>query len=476
MAELVDKLASFKKEYRRGFRLNGERRMLGPEIEGILFDPRNPQTVPRLEDVVGLFEKIATKVDGARAIHEGLIVNGKLTDKYPTGVKMMVDGYEIDITTDMSRCTFEVTVPPSSSLARNEYNIKTILGILSNAVTDSGLVILGLGAHPFADRALKNMMPKPRYSFMSRCFKEEELIGMTITAATQFHVEVTSEDAARVLNVLSGFTPALVAATGNSTVIEGEISRYKEYRGIVWDLHASAGSIEKCRVGIPALFKNVDHYIEYLASHAPIITKRVLREGEETYVFFARTLSSFAEFVREGQADAYRMDTGEKIKIVPQFGDLRILEGTVWPDARLRTRFGTVEFRPCAFQPSVDDIMAIGAVVRGLTENSREAEDFLARYTLKEIQQARQDVIVGGFDSAIGGTQTTVVCDKMLNIAARGLNESERKFLNPIRTNLEERMSPADRTRKSFGDDLIGLKRGDAEVVRRFVEKHRFKI
>ncbi len=463
-------------EYKQGFPRGTGGRKLGPEIEGILFDREHPEAVPGLDKVSGLFENIAIRERGARAVREPLMIGGSVTFDHITGLKMTLGDYEIDITTDMSRCTLEVTVPPSSSLKKNMQDIKRIMEIVSRGADGLRMDVLGLGTHPFAPRSLSNMMPKQRYALMSRRFTEDELVGMTITAAAQFHCDVERQNAVELINVLNGFTPALIAATANSTVVEGRITPCKEYRGTVWDMHASRGSIEGSRIGIPAIFRDLDHYLEYLVGHSPIISKREFEGSGETRVLFEDKHATFAEVVRKGSAEVYRMDTGQTEKIVPGFLDLQALESTVWPDTRLRRAFGTDEFRPCSFQPSSEEIMAIGAVVHGLAGNINEAKSFLSQYSIVNIKNARRDAIVGGFEAAIGETPLAKVAGSMLEIAGRGLEDECRGLLLPILRNVEERTSPADMTREFLADTGMGSGKIDRTSMMKFAERHRFRV
>ncbi len=446
---------------------------LGPEIEGILFNPKTPDEVPSLQDVAGLFCNIVSNTEGATPFYEELNVSGRITAAYPTGVIIKIKDYPVQITTDASRCTFEITTPPRSSLLHNESDMKYLFEILSSGAQRSGLELLGLGMHPFAKPNVTNMMPKTRYLSMSRRFQEEELKCLTISASSQFHIEISKDTSFHVPYVLAGFIPPIIAATGNSAIIGNALSGHKEYRCAMWDAHASF-SIEKTRVGIPALFKSPREYFNYLVSHSPIISKRS-RDGKEFYIFFESRTQTFSEFVKEGKTYAKRMDTGERMEVAPEPRDLLFLEGTVWPDVRLRSGFGTAEFRPCSFQPSVDEVLAIGAVIKGLSNNHKEAFSILRRYDLKHVKDARASAMKNGLDSEMGGDSMSDLCRVMFSIAEKGLPKEERRFIDPMRRNVEEGKNPADRSIAMFLTKPADQSK-EKDFTNLFIEKHKFKI
>lgn len=461
-------------EFRKGFKEILVSRKFGPEIEGILFDPKTPFDVPSVEKLASFFDNIAMKHHNLSLVYEELLIDNKVVSNFPTGVKMYLNNYGIDITTDMSRCTFEVTIPPSGLMKKLEINVKEILEIVLKGAEDTGLVVLGLGCHPFAKRSFENVMPKRRYRLMGTRFQEEELLGLSISAATQAHVEINKAESGRILNVLNGFAPVLIASTSNSTVVEARASEYKAYREIAWDEHTSKGSVEKERVGIPRIFTDLDSYFDYLVDQRMIISKRDFGENS-TYVLFGKDTPRFSEFVNTNKAVVYRMDDGQTAIVSPNIEDIRFLEGTVWPDVRLRSRFGTAEFRACDFQPSTEEILAIVSALKGVVRNSERAAHILEGYTLNEIKLARESAVKEGLSGRIRDLEMSRFAERMIGIAYEGLEGYEKRFLLPIIRNIEEKKSPADRTRDFFRNELKGGIRTASDITR-FVDRHKFRI
>ena len=149
----MDNLNMLKEEFRKGFKDILVSRKFGPEVEGILFDPKTPFDVPSVERLASFFDNIAIKHPNLSLVYEELLIDNKVVCNFPTGAKMYLNNYEVDITTDMSRCTFEITIPPSGRMEKLEKNVKEILEIVMKGTEDTGLVVLGLGCHPFAKRS-----------------------------------------------------------------------------------------------------------------------------------------------------------------------------------------------------------------------------------------------------------------------------------------------------------------------------------
>ncbi len=464
-------------DYKKAF-LRGGAKKLGPEMELTMLDHENPWAVPTLQKIDSFFVTLAQiqKPSGSVPVHEEIMINGKATRAYHTGVTFNLEGHEVLVNTDLSRCTVETSVPPSISLEENERHLGRILESISKAASESGLAVLGLGAHPLAIPMRSNIMPKPRYLALTGV-SGKEVLGMGIISATQHHVDASLSDAARIANVLNGATPAMIAATANSTVIEGKVIKEMEFRGTVWDSLVGDGKFELTRTGIPARrFTDVDDWLRYLTSHRPVITKRRLPEGEEC-LFFGRNSQPFIALLRAGGTVITERPCGRgtaEIELGPN--DLNALNGHVWPDVRL-TGKGTVEFRPCALQPSLSSIMAIGALVKGLANNSVEADAYLMKrgFTPALLISARRDAIRCGFGASIGSSPLAEVGIEMLGLAKRGLALREEKYLEPLRRNFMEEKNPALRTREWLKDAGCAGSL-DNRIIGRFIKAHELSL
>ncbi len=464
-------------DYKMAFLREGAKK-LGPEIELTILDCKNPWNVPTLHTIDSFFKTLTRmqRPSDAVPLHEELVIDGKPTKKYLTGVTFKLEGHEVLVNTDLSRCTIETSVPPSTSLEENEKHLGLILRSISEAASESGLAVLGLGAHPLAMPMRSNIMPKPRYLALTGV-SGKEVLGMSIISATQHHVDASLSDAARIINVLNGATPAMIAATANSTIIEGRVIREMEFRGTVWDSLVGDGKYELTRTGIPKRrLIDVDDWLRYLTQHRPVITKRRMPEGDEC-LFFGKDSPPFIELLRAGgRATTERLYGLGKAEIELGINDLNALGGHVWPDVRL-TGKGTAEFRPCALQPSLGSIMAIGAMVKGLANNSAEADAYIMKrgITPELLICARRDAIRRGFGASIGAIPIAEVGIEMLGLAKRGLPDCEKRYLEPLRRNFIYEMNPAIRTRQWLRNaGCNGIL--DRSTLGRFIEAHRFSL
>jgi gamma-glutamylcysteine synthetase len=454
--------------------VNPTERKIGPEIEGVLFSYESHNHIPSIGDISNLLENIASNLREADLYNDRLKVNGETTYAYPTKIKFEVRDYPVEITTGISRCTFEMTVPPSIKLSENERDMKYIFEKLLKGAENSGLEILGLGAHPFAKHSTESIMPKLINIHLSDQLGESELRRLITNASLQLHVELSRNETEAIPNMLMRFIPPIVALTCNSAIIEGEFLGYKEYKGHINGREQNLRA-EESRIGIPPNFFDADNnYFRYLISHPPIISRRRdLING--FYIMFDDKTQTFSDFINNGRAEVRRTDNGNKIPITPELVDLVFLESSVWPEVRLRSTFGTAEFRPCSFQPSLEEILAIGAVVKGLVRNYSEASHLVEKYDIKTIREAHRSAMRYGPDAHIGGESLLELSKKMLSIASRGLDENEKRFIRPMENNAECGKSPADRSIVFF-DELLKRQLRKSDLIQNFVEKHRFKI
>ncbi|MDE1823852.1 MAG: hypothetical protein KGH74_00970 [Candidatus Micrarchaeota archaeon] len=460
---------SMLKEYTKNFDRPLRSRRIGPEIECTAVCKETLRE-PSVAQVTKLFENMAAR-DGWKAEKEVLMTDGGLEEAC-TGASKRIGGYNVLVTTDVGTGTIEACIPPSVSLKEAERHIKDIMGMVCEVADMSGIYILGLGFSPVSEPSSNLVMPKPRYTYFTEKVFGRNIGEIALSSAAQCHIEVSSDELPRVLNVLNGFSPALIALTANSTIVGGEFTEYLEFRGRAYDSLVRSGGIEAKRVGIADRFGTIEECYECMLDFRPIFTKR---NGE--YYGYNGRVSSMREYLANGKTETHSILNGSRMDIKPELVDMFFLEGTVWWDARPKGVYGTVELRPCSFQPSTNDLMAINAAALGLVENSREAERMITRYSLREIEAARADAMANGVRARIGGGELHAFAEGMLGIASAGLSSiaEDVGYLAPLFRNLERMESPADRSRKrlvSIGKESEG--RDDA--LRTFVEAHRYSL
>ncbi|MDE1834181.1 MAG: hypothetical protein KGH64_02480, partial [Candidatus Micrarchaeota archaeon] len=145
-----------------------------------------------------------------------------------------------------------------------------------------------------------------------------------------------------------------------------------------------------------------------------------------------------------------------RLIISPTLGDVQVLEGTVWWEARPKSEFGTVESRCPALQPSISEIMAVGALIKGLSVNINGARGLVGELSENQgaLADARRDVIRRGLDARVEGTSSCMseITGEMLEIAKKGLRNSGENtgYLVPLYERLEKGVTPAEKALELF--------------------------
>ena len=442
-------------------------RMTGYEVEMPLV-MKKTGLQPKLEDVSSMLLAIQKIENGWEPKFEPLIINGRKSTEHCTSVVRKADGFADEVTTDMAIGIMELVLGPEKDLYANEEKLKRRFSVIMEAEERTGIEALGLGIQPFQRRGFDNVMPKSRYLYLLEYFGDD-LIDMTVTAAAQVHVDVSRESAVSTLNTMIGFSPAIIALTANSTILEGGIDERQEFRGTAWSIMTRNKIIEEERVGTPTRFASIEDWFVRIVGFKPILIAR-----NNDYLHFGKNNpDSFSSFMSREETVVSTVGSDNQAIVNPRIEDFMILLGSIWTDARL-TRYGTVEMRSPPCQPSVKDLMAINALVLGLRNNSYEAEDYLRRFFDSDIKKARIDAIYNGLDSSIGDISIKEFSDNMLKIAARGLeSEEHRRYLQPMHNILEEGMNHAVKSRKRFLE-LKGMNLSGEEFLSAFINAHRF--
>lgn len=417
-------VASFE---RNGTQMHGTRR-IGPELEFPIVDVRHGRASTQCQ-IVGVFRSLASNGNGWKMAQDGTSVSKHFND------------FEINVGTDMGTGTMEIGFRPVRTLNEAESGIREVLGEVKPALCESGLMVLGYGVQPLSNPGRDIMMEKDRYHMLVKLVGPE-VYRHTITAANQVHFEVGVDEIADSVNALNAASPAIIALSANSLVVGGRRGDTHDERVLSWD-KAMARDYARMRVGVPRSFRDFDSYWEELMDFKPFMIKR---DGE--YMMFEpERTGSMREYISNGSGTAHDL-RGREIMVIPEVNDAKMLQGTVWWEARLSPGYGTIEFRTASLQPSVREIVAIDAIALGLLENRHEVLKRISRYTRDELQDARIDAARRGFAGRIDGNSIETLARDMIEIANDGLKSvgEDTSYLDVFRERLEEKRNPADRS------------------------------
>ena len=426
MRELRDGMASGYARNAERFAL-GEKRRIGPELEFPVVSVGTGRASSQKE-IMSVFSEMTKLRSGWELADDG------------TSTGKVVDGYGISVGTDMGTGTMEISFPPVTKLRDAEMHVTRILNEVKPVAAGLGLAVLGYGVQPVSAPGNDVMMQKDRYHMLVKLLGPQ-VYAHTVTAASQVHMEVGIDELPGAINALNAASPAVIALTANSLVREGAPGKSHDSRVLSWD-EAMTRDYAVRRIGIPDRMSCFEQYWEIMMDFAPFMTKRY----GEYLMFDVQKTGTMREYIGRGSGTVYSID-GRAIGVSPEEIDVKMLQGTVWWEARA-TGYGTVEFRTPSLQPSITDILAVDAMALGLLENRDAVMARMKRYTHAQLSDARRDAAIRGFRGELAGEPLALVARDMLGIAESGLRSigEDAGYLEPLLERLRDGMSPADRS------------------------------
>lgn len=421
----------------------GPTRRKGPEIEIPLVDVRR-----RSDKGYGKAISAARTKKLLEKICEVKGSSWKGTDD-PLRIEGSINGKAANITTDCGAAVLEAQLPPTGSLLDMERAVKALYRTITSAAGEIGAAPLGYGIQPFTAPSSKLFASNPRYRAMAEALtnpldpaSERFLHSMALTASLQIHFELGFTEQPEMFRVFNNITPALIALSANSSVVEGKDSGYLSYREAIWDKVGEKDGYEE-RTGISPEFKNAEQFYEVLFSKNLIITHR----NGTSYAFSDRL--NMNEFLRIGEATALNLNTGEKTTLRPSIEDYESLMGSIWWAIR-PTRFGTGEVRPMCNQPDWQSTMAGIALVSGIADNRAEALEYFGHYSRAQVKLGRLGAMRWGVNGMFGRRPKQMpldtYCRDVLEVAENGLRLSGQntRYLDPFKEILESRTTTAE--------------------------------
>lgn len=210
---------------------------------------------------------------------------------------------------EIIRSVLEINTDVCEGVAAAEKELRGRLGVVEAAADSLGLALWWGGLHPFARRQRQEVTEDERYL---RLVDQLQILARNmVTFGLHVHVGVDSGDKAvmicdRVLRHL----PTLLALSSSSPFWEGEPTGLQSYRSKLMELLPTAG--------LPPLMRNWSEYV-WLVNHM--------------------VDTGFIDTIRE-----------------------------LWWDVRPHHNFGTVEVRMCDMPGSLDDVLALAALIQCLVK------------------------------------------------------------------------------------------------------------
>lgn len=329
-------------------------------------------------------------------------------------------------------CQVEFSIKPQEQISDIENSLNFYNRETSKIANELGFSFLGLGCQPISTFNEIKIIPKERYSFMTKYLKtkgEFPYVMMRETAGVQLSIDYeTEEDAILKLATSLKLTAFISAFYSNSPIRNGKLSGYKSFRANSW-LNTDN---DRCGLISKKLFeKNLnfsfEDYTNILLS-IPMIFNKNNYLGEV----------SFSDFLNS-QENVSQSDWENHLSLF-------------FPDVRLKNY---IEIRNHDSQKS-ELALSIPALYKGILYSKsgiEQVNELLKRFEYFDFEYARQNAPKYGMDFSIKGIQVADIVKEIFDIAFENLknsNSNEEKYLEPALELIEDKYTPADILIKNF--------------------------
>lgn len=227
--------------------------------------------------------------------------------------RLVAEGYEEDVGThyksELMQCVLEINTGVCESIADAERDLRSKLSIVEAATDALGLRLWWGATHPFSVWGEQHITPDDRYLQLVNLL--QEMARRLVTFGLHVHVGVdTGDKAVMICDRILRHLPTLLALSASSPFWEGRKTGLRSHRSKVMEGLPTAG--------LPPLMRNWSEYV-WLVNH-------MIDTG-------------FINTIRE-----------------------------IWWDVRPHHNFGTVEVRVCDMPGSLEDTLAIAALVQCLVK------------------------------------------------------------------------------------------------------------
>ncbi len=393
-------------------------RMLGVETEHFIVDAESGEALPYSGErgVESILREHMRRVPGAEPIGDEHLL-GFVTDDYTVTLEPAAQ--------------YEISISPRSEISGIRDIYRGFRRTLDAVLREYGAVLVNEGYQPESRVEELALIPKERYRFMDRYFREIGSGGpemMRGTASTQISVDYCSEEDFRAkIQAALLITPVLQLLTDNTVRTEAENPVPYLKRAEIW--RRTDPDRCGCPKGVFSPSYGFSDYADYLCG-VPLVLRQ---DGDETvYTGKAAAESVYAEDARAG-------DITEE--------DVRHVISMVFPDVRLKNY---LEIR-CADSLPENEMLAYTALIKGALYSERllkECETFIREHGITEadIFSAQSSLMEEGWRGQVYGIPVLSAAEKLIDFAEEALPEAERHFLRPMRY----RISPAGRITEEY--------------------------
>jgi len=210
---------------------------------------------------------------------------------------------------ELMQCVIEINTGVCETIADAEHDLRGKLQITEAIADQLGLRLWWGGTHPFSLWSEQQVTPNDRYEGLISLL--QEMARRLVTFGLHVHVGVDSGDkAVMICDRIMQHLPTLLALTCSSPFWENRATGLQSHRSKVMEVLPTAG--------LPTVMRNWSEYV-WLVNHM--------------------VDTGFINTIRE-----------------------------IWWDVRPHHNFGTVEVRVCDMPGSVDDTLAVAAMIQCLVQ------------------------------------------------------------------------------------------------------------
>lgn len=336
----------------------------------------------------------------------------------------------------------ELNGQPHASLVDGVAEIESHLELLRPIADASGIVLLGLGAHPFHPTKELTQIPRERYRIMREYLPsrgELALDMMHATASLQVSFDWSDEaDMVSMLRTALAVTPVVMGCFANSSLHLARPSGFVSRRAWIWR------NMDPDRCGLlPFAFEDGMGYARYAEWALDVPMFFIVREGR----YHALAGVPFRRFWHEG----FR---GERATLADWDRHLTTLFPEVRPKRILEVR--------CADAVPLPLLRSVPALWKGILydRDARDAAAAHVAWTPAERDAVHLDVARRGLAATSPSGSVLEVARALAAIAREGLRRSgadgEAALLDPLDASLERGKSPGEIVLESWQGEWAG--------------------
>ncbi|MCI2242976.1 glutamate-cysteine ligase family protein [Adlercreutzia faecimuris] len=325
----------------------------------------------------------------------------------------------------------ELSAGPFSRLADAEACFSAFEDALAARLDPVDTQVLTVGYHPTARAVDLELIPKRRYKLMNMYLGAISMFGICMmrgSASTQVSIDYSSaEDCLRKMRLAFALVPLLSLICDNSPVFEDAPRPHRLMRTEIW---------EKCdpdRCGVvPGIMEpgfTLRDYAAYVLDTPAIL---VACDAEQ-WCYTDRTF---------GEIYADEPMTREQVEHALSM---------FFTDVRLKTY---VEIRPADAMP-IPCVIAYAALIKGLfydAGNLDALDRLFAGVTADDIAAGKASLMADGYDGYLYHHPVSELADEVMSLAAAGLSDEERPYLEPLASLVAARTTLADVAEEQRGE------------------------